>query len=50
MLNLKNYVVINKIQKAWKADPLAVIAVTTGSIVVASKLLNLEQKHAKKKS
>lgn len=48
-MNLSNYIVIKKIQKAWKSDPLAVIAITTGSIVVASKLLNFEQKKSTKK-
>lgn len=49
-MDLSKYIVIKKIQKAWKSDPLAVIAVTTGSIVVASKLLNFEQKKSPKKS
>lgn len=49
-MNLSNYTVIKKVQKLWKNDPLSVIAVTTGSIVVASKLLNFEQKKNTKKS
>lgn len=49
-MNLSNYLVIKKVQKAWKSDPLAVIAITAGSIVVTSKLLNLEQRHTKKKA